>query len=103
MGYYTDFKLDCAVPENITIPDGLSYGEGTINEFLSRGELYDMKWYEHINDMLKVSLANPDIEFHTSGIGEEQGDQWGCLFLNGKYKKVVAKITFENFNDVGWK
>ena len=53
--------------------------------------------------MLKVSLANPDVEFRTSGVGEEPEDQWQCVFLNGKYKKVVAEITFKDFKDVEWK
>ena len=33
----------------------------------------------------------------------QNGDQWKCVFLNGKYKKVVAEITFKDFKDVEWK
>ena len=53
--------------------------------------------------MLLLSKANPDVEFLTSGVGEEQGDIWEAKFLNGKYKIIKAKIVMEKYSDVGWK
>ena len=100
MGYYTEFSLD-SYHEDVIIPEDVS--DYCDDGFFSGGNLCDLKWYDHIDDMLKVSLANPDVEFHTSGVGEENGDQWQCVFLNGKYKKVVAEITFKDFKDVEWK
>lgn len=101
MGYYTDFSLD-SYHEDVIIPDGLSYDNKIFGEFIKYKGLYDMKWYRHIDDILKVSLVNPNVIFRTSGVGEENGDQWKCIFLNGKYKKVVAEIVFKNFKDVEW-
>ena len=100
MGYYTDFCLD-SHHEDVIIPEGVS--DWCDQYFFDSKEVYGEKWYHHIEDMLKVSLANPDVEFRTSGVGEENGDQWQCAFLNGKYKKVVAEITFKDFKDVEWK
>lgn len=99
MGYYTDFSLD-SYHEDVIIPENLSCSY--VSEFFKQKEIYDMKWYDHIEDMVKVSLANPNQEFMTSGIGEENGDQWKCIFLNGKYKKVQAEIVFKDFKDVDW-
>ena len=103
MGYYTDFSLD-SYHEDVIIPEGVTgYCD---QDFFDSKEAHDAKWYHHIEDMLKVSLANPDVEFRTSGVGEEPEepeDQWQCVFLNGKYKKVVAEITFKDFKDVEWK
>ena len=99
MGYYTEFSLD-SYHEDVIIPEGVT---GCCDQdFFNFKDVRDVKWYYHIEDMLKVSLANPDVEFRTSGVGEENGDQWQCVFLNGKYKKVVAEITFKDFKDVEW-
>ena len=100
MGYYTNFSLD-SYHEDVTIPEGVTVW--CDQDFFDSKEVREAKWYDHIDDMLKVSLANPDVEFRTSGDGEENGDQWQCVFLNGKYKKVVAEITFKDFKDVEWK
>lgn len=104
MGYYTNYTLEQISPHttSIEIPTGLSEGE-LVSDFLSGEETYDLKWYDHFSDMIKVSLANPDVTFKTSGIGEESGDQWKAVFLNGKYKRVDAKIVFDDFNEVDWK
>ena len=97
MGYYTDFSLD-SYHEDVIIPEGVS--DWCDQDFFDSKEVCDVMWYYHIDDMLKVSLANPDVEFRTSG-KVWNGDQWKCVFLNGKYKKVVAE--FKDFKDVEWK
>ena len=50
--------------------------------------------------MLLLSKANPDVEFLTSGVGEEQGDILEAKFFNGKYKKIKAKIVMEEYDEV---
>ena len=100
MDYYTDFSLD-SYHKDVVIPEDVS--GWCDDEFFSGRTLHVIRWYDHIEDMLKVSLANPDVEFRTSGVGEEPEDRWQCVFLNGKYKKVVAEITFKDFKDVEWK
>ena len=52
--------------------------------------------------MLLMSVANHDVVFHTSGVGEQQGDVWEAMFLNGKYKVVREKRVMPKFSDVDW-
>ena len=103
MGYYTSYTLDS--DHNLTevkIPDGIE-SVYNMNEFLHLDCVDETKWHSHIKDMLLLSKANPDVEFLTSGVGEEQGDIWEAKFLNGKYKIIKAKIVMEKYSDVGWK
>lgn len=102
MGYYTDFKLKSYHVDIIIIPDGTEYDRSIIQEFFDEGELYEMKWYDHEKDMKLVSLANPNVVFHTSGVGEEQGDIWEMKFLNGKSKTIKQKTIMPSFDDVDW-
>ena len=44
----------------------------------------DSKWYEHSEDMQKVSVSYPDALLILSGDGEESGDQWVEYHRNGK-------------------
>lgn len=109
MGYYTDYTLDSY--KALTITQSLNTEDVVLNipdncdvrDFFGDSELFGVKWYEHIEDIIEVSLLNPNVEFKTSGVGEENGDQWKAVFLNGKYKKVEAKIMFKSFDELGWK
>lgn len=104
MGYYTNYRLDNISPSGseIAVPEDVSYKD-ILEEFFEGQDMEECKWYDHVDDMLKVSLVNPDVKFETSGVGEENGDQWKAVFLNGKYKKVLAKIVFDDFDEVEWK
>ena len=56
------------------------------------------KWYNHEDDMKKLSLAFPDTIFHLYGEGESVEDIWHSYFLNGKAQHCPAKITFDEFD-----
>ena len=102
MGYCTNYALDSNHNrEELNIPNEIE-SKYAMNEFLHIG-CVDAKWYSHIKDMLLLSKANPDVEFLTSGVGEEQGDIWEAKFINGRYKKIKAQIVMEKYNDVEWK
>ena len=101
MGYYTDFTLE-SYHEDVIIPDGIDLYQRAIKEFFGNRELCDFKWYGHEKDMKLISLANPNVLFHTSGVGEEQGDVWEMKFLNGKSKKIKQKTIMPSFDDVDW-
>ena len=100
MGYYTDYSLESA-HEDFIIPDNVSNKE-LMEDFFNNRHESELKWYSHHNDMLLMSVANPDVVFHTSGIGEETGDVWESMFLNGKYKVVREQQTMPKFIDVDW-
>ena len=48
------------------------------------------KWYEHENDMARVSLKWPDVVFRLDGDGEETGDLWTKYWSNGKVQTERA-------------
>jgi hypothetical protein len=56
------------------------------------------KWYEHEEDMLKMSSNFHGIVFILEGEGEEAGDIWKKYFLNGMVQECKAIITYEPFD-----
>jgi hypothetical protein len=56
------------------------------------------KWYEHDEDMRKVSKLLPEILFTLSGEGEENDDIWRAYYLDGKCHFCRARITFDPFD-----
>lgn len=102
MGYYTDFKLNAdvyddevpAIVSKLTEVTGYSWGN-TLT-------LWDSKWYDHHHDMIKVSKSFPNVKFILEGSGEENGDVWKKIYLNGKSKIYKPNVVWPeiNFNDV---
>lgn len=56
------------------------------------------KWYEHEEDMIKLSQKHPAILFKLHGAGEETGDIWDKWFLNGKKQICKATIVIPDFD-----
>jgi hypothetical protein len=96
MGYYTtfyikaiDLKPDPARPkfglyffEEVNLYEA-GVGERRDGRF-SIGDGEPCKWYEHEEDVRKLSAEYPDVVFVLDGEGEEAGDVWRKFFLNGK-------------------
>jgi hypothetical protein len=61
-----------------------------------RGE--SIKWYEHKQDMTRLSKAFPDIVFCLCGKGEDAGDVWREYYKNGRMHRCQAKLRFEKFD-----
>lgn len=55
-----------------------------------------IKWYDHVEDMIKLSKVFPETLFILDGWGEEIGDVWRELYMNGE--RVVADLMF-TFSD----
>jgi hypothetical protein len=104
MGYNTNYRLYCSDNE---VLEKLVEDEGE-NEYLSymdlstnRGETYaemSGKWYDHEDDMKKVSKENKGVLFTLHGEGEEGGDLWRKYFLNGKMQEAYARIEYDEFD-----
>ena len=103
MGYMTSYKLSMRnMYSNLSeIMSELNKEE--YNELFyavdEQGEtLESSKWYEHENDLRKLSATCPGVVFHLQGSGEEAGDIWHKYFLNGKMQHCPAKIAFDEFD-----
>jgi hypothetical protein len=58
----------------------------------------DCKWYEHEEDMRRLSNMFPTVFFTLEGEGEESGDIWKEYYLGGKMQKCKARLEFDDFD-----
>lgn len=92
MGYYTDYDLSEVSLEQQEQLDkivGYNISENPIG----------VKWYNHEQDLLKLSLMYPEDIIEVSGVGEESGDIWIKYFKNGKVQVCNAIISFDSFDE----
>lgn len=98
MGYYTEYTLDI-IDKNYKYNEEEILHELEIISEYSDQFLEPIKWYEHEENMLKLSRRYPDIVFKLKGIGEEFPDIWIKYFKNGKMQKCIAKIMFDDYDE----
>jgi len=103
MGYYTDFKLKIISNPN-SLPESPVFsrleeisGYGGIEEY--GGELYEVKWYDHEEDLILLSKEFPELVFQLDGKGEENSDIWRKFFQNGKFSTSKAIITLPDYDE----
>lgn len=96
MGYFTKYSLDTNCPDGhrdalhaclMSIEDA-PYALRTVECGLIYEYEQPCKWYNVIEDFCKLSLLFHGVTFTLSGTGEQQGDVWRKIFLNGKYKDI---------------
>jgi hypothetical protein len=62
-----------------------------------------MKWYDHEDDMCKLSAMFPDLYFTLEGDGEEFDDFWRKLFHDGEcIGRVDGEIYYPEFDIAYW-
>ena len=66
--------------------------EASLNECVSA------KWYNHEEDLEKISKKYPDIAFSVEGDGEDFDDHWIQYWHNGK--SYSEKIHFKSYNEI---
>lgn len=113
MGYYTTFKLNAAefkdkdqakffefklVKETDTSWVTESYAVGATGYEVS-AVLIDAKWYDHEEDLLRLSTQFPGVLIEVEGVGEEPGDQWRLRVRDGKKSRVTAQVVFPDFDE----
>ena len=108
MGYYTTYTL--------TIKEGFTPQVGKdLDELLERYDAsypfckrcyntYDTrneyKWYEHEDDMKKISKElGEDVLLLLEGEGEEGMDVWRKYFRNGKIATYYPEIIWKEFSE----
>lgn len=109
MGYVTNYKISFIhfgkneIPKEADIvntlnsinPYDFEVGEDEsplLEEFFEES----IKWYDHVEDMIKLSKVFPETLFILDGWGEDIGDVWRELYIDGE--RVVADLVF-TFSD----
>ena len=110
MGYYTTFTLNCydnrANSFNISFETDFGKALTTALHEINPGYFDDdfdlktlpydsWKWYEHDEDMVKLSIRFPDYTFILEGEGEENGDLWRTIYHDGQLERLNVKIVYE--------
>lgn len=110
MGYYTNFTLGCYdnransfdISFETKLGKALTAALHEINEYYFDDDFdlktfsYDScKWYDHDEDMVKLSLRFPDYTFILEGEGEETGDLWRTIYHDGQLERLNVKIVYE--------
>lgn len=103
MGYSTMYNLSVHTDSSLGIREvfqkandfyGLHYAIDEAGEYVN-----SVKWDEHEEDMLKLSVEFPDVIFILKGEGEEAGDIWYKCFKSGKIQRAPGKITFDEYDE----
>lgn len=108
MSYRTNFTLQAAEIDKHTF-DVIDEALITINADMEPTEPdpadtdfnwhgSDLSWYDHEEDMVKLSQQFPDILFILSGNGENAEDLWKKYFFGGLVQRAPAQITYEELN-----
>ena len=110
MGYLTTFTLDCYDnhANSFDISFETDFGKALtavlheINPYYFEDDFdlktlpYDSwKWYDHDEDIVKLSLRFPNYTFILEGEGEENGDLWRTIYHNGQLERLNVKIVYE--------
>lgn len=89
MGYYTNFDLSDNSEEIIQ----------AIREISGYNCFDEVKWYNHEEDLIKVSLMFPDTEIFCEGDGEEQGDVWKRKLLMVRFIELKQLLLLQITNN----
>lgn len=118
MGYYTYYTLEAKDAKTRTFIDEALEREICERLYeISNGAFYygdtfyecfgsEHKWYNHQEDMIKLSKEYPDIVFILDGEGEDREDIWRLYVQNGEWEEVRAMIVwntpgYEKFKGFG--
>lgn len=110
MGYLTNYKISFIhfgkneIPKEADVVNALN----SINPYdFEIGEdesplLEDffeepIKWYDHVEDMIKLSKVFPETLFILDGWGEELGDVWRELYMDEERVRADLMFSFSDF------
>lgn len=117
MGYYSDFKIllnkkELTVKQQIEIIDFLdndnelniiseSAREGKDNVYYSdkllpeQIDIYNMKWYNHLDDLLRLSKQFPYLKIELERQGEDKLDIEKSFYYNGNRQVSKGELVFD--------
>ena len=99
MGYYATFRF-CLEEGSKEQYDAMlkDVHELMVIDPLSADYCFEAKWYNHEEDLEKISKKYPDIAFSVEGDGEDFDDHWIQYWHNGK--SYSEKIHFKSYNEI---
>lgn len=62
----------------------------------------EVKWYEHEENMIKISKQFPNMTFCLEGVGEDREDMWRKYFHNGDVEYCPAHIEYPAPRKIQW-
>ena len=102
MGYYTNYSLTLLseVDEKMLPAIQKEIEEMNVFEDCTGRDwhVYEIKWYDHDQDMAILSKKFPNVVFELYGQGEDSEDMWYAYYKNGFVQDCPAKITFDPYN-----
>lgn len=96
LGSHTFKELDAAIEEMNSDLESIDWG----GEHIWQNSSQPITWYDHEEDMGKLSRQFPDIIFALSGIGDSPEDMWKKYFLRGLIQRTRAKIIYDEFDEI---
>lgn len=109
MGYYTNYCFEVKVSSVEKIKEIikkfneiLGWEELDLNNITDDGIIadFELKWYEHDEDMKKLSSLFPEYAFYLEGQGEDREDWWKAIFKNGVEKISYAELVPPQFPNI---
>jgi hypothetical protein len=95
MGYYTKYTLFIEENTSKEESEAIDTVLGEYSELLYHHDT-ELKWYEHEQFLVEVSVLFPHLTFILTCIGEV-GDMWKKRFVNGHVDRVKAEIRWPEF------
>lgn len=86
MGYSTNFTIETDRKGGVVLDRIMEVSD---ERWDGDNILRDARWYEHEDDLKKVSAEFPDVLITVTGWGEETGDYWRKYFVSGKMQRVA--------------
>ena len=105
MGYYTNYVVEAKDVYDPSVHDYISnFLEKAYCKFNQNGDSWsidEIKWYNHVNDMINLSKKPEvkDVLFEVDGEGEDREDSWIEYYKNGKMVEYRPEVIWPKFNE----
>ena len=100
MSYNTNYTLEHDVPEADWPDVQDQFDAAGMGSVFDNGGLAGFSWYEHEENLLRISTHFPEFTFTLTGIGETAGDMWKKRFQAGRVEEVRAEIVWPEFKEL---